>query len=181
MRIISGKFKGRKINPPNNLPVRPTTDFAKEGLFNFLNNNIDFEGLKLLDLFSGTGNISLEFASRGATDITTVDAEFKCAAFLRKMAAELKIENIKVINQDVFRYLGFCKEKFDLIFADPPYDLNNAELLPKIIFEADLLEEDGIFILEHPDERNFENHPNFVEQRVYGKVNFSFFASKSEN
>jgi 16S rRNA (guanine966-N2)-methyltransferase len=175
MRIISGKHKGRKINPPNNLPVRPTTDFAKEGLFNYLNNKIDFEGIKVLDLFSGTGNITLEFASRGAGEIISVDADIKCAAFLKKTASEFKEESIRVVNQDVFRYLGFCKEKFDLIFADPPYELNNAELLPKIIFEAGLLENDGFFILEHPESRNFEQHPNFVEQRSYGKVNFSFF------
>jgi 16S rRNA (guanine966-N2)-methyltransferase len=178
MRIISGKLRGRNINPPKNLPVRPTTDFAKEGLFNYLNNRIDFEGLKMLDLFSGTGNISLEFASRGVENIISVDMNNKCSSFLKKVSAELKIDNIHVVNQDVFRYLGFCKEKFDLIFADPPYDLNNAELLPKIIFERDLLNKDGLFILEHPKERNFQEYPNFEEQRHYGKVNFSFFVNK---
>jgi 16S rRNA (guanine966-N2)-methyltransferase len=176
MRIIRGFLKGRRINPPGNLPVRPTTDFAKEGLFNYLENKIELDGLKVLDLFSGTGNISLEFISRGASEVTSVDGSFKCTSFLKKTTTELNIKNIKISSSDVFRYVGFCKEKYDLIFADPPYDLNNAELLPGIIFSGELLLPGGLFILEHSDDRNFSAHPNFAEQRVYGKVNFSFFS-----
>jgi 16S rRNA (guanine966-N2)-methyltransferase len=177
MRIISGKYRGKRFYPPTNLPVRPTTDFAKEGLFNYLANRINLEGIKVLDLFSGTGNITIEFASRGAGEITSVDQNLKCSAYLKKIAGELQLKNLKVVNQDAFRYIGFSKEKFDLIFADPPYELNNAELLPKIIFEKDLLNEEGLLILEHSEERNFEKHPNFFEQRRYGKVNFSFFTT----
>jgi 16S rRNA (guanine966-N2)-methyltransferase len=175
MRIIRGRFKGKKINAPAGLPARPTTDFAKEGLFNLLENRIEMEGLKVLDLFSGTGNISFEFASRGAADITSVEVNFKAADFIRKTAGELKIENFRAIKQDVFKFIGFTREKFDIIFADPPYDLPQGELIPKIIYERELLVPEGMMIMEHSDEKDFSGHPWFTEKRIYGKVNFTFF------
>jgi 16S rRNA (guanine966-N2)-methyltransferase len=176
MRIIRGSLKGRRINPPGNLPVRPTTDFAKEGLFNVLENIIDLEGLSILDLFSGTGGMSYEFASRGAGRVTCVEQDSNCYLFISKTVKELNIEDkFRVVKNDVFRYIGFSKEKYDLIFADPPYQLKNLVLLPDLIFKYELLNTDGLFILEHPAEHDFSKHPAFSEKRNYGNVNFSFF------
>ncbi len=174
MRIISGNFKGRPINPPKNLPVRPTTDKAKESLFNILMNQIDFEGIKVLDLFAGTGNISYEFASREAQLIHSVDADFKCTQFIKQISLELNLP-IKVFKSDVFAFLKTCKTKYDVIFADPPYDLKLLETLPEVIVNQELLEEGGILILEHPATYNFSNHQWYYDHRNYSKVNFSFF------
>lgn len=181
MRIISGKFKGRRFSPPaDNWPTRPTTDFAKEGLFNILNNNIDFEETKVLDLFGGTGNHSYEFVSRGCVDVTYVDKFPGCLAFARKMAAELKVEdNIKIVQMDVFKYIEFCKEKYDYIFAGPPYGMPALDTIPDKIFEHNLLAPKGWFVLEHNPNHSFDKHPNFMEMRMYGKTYFSFFEHKA--
>ena len=176
MRIIHGSLQGRKIIAPKNLPVRPTTDFAKEGLFNFLDNTIHFENIKVLDLFSGTGNITYEFASRGAGDITSVDDNYHCVTFIRKTIEKFGLENVKVIKNDVFRFLGFCRESYDLIFADPPYDLLRTTLIPKIVFEKNLLNKGGFLVVEHSDQTNLSDSTHFVEKRTYGKVNFSIFS-----
>jgi 16S rRNA (guanine966-N2)-methyltransferase len=180
MRIIRGKFKGRKINAPAGLPTRPTTDFAKEGLFNYLENRLELEGLKVLDLFSGTGNISFELASRGALNITSIENNYKAAEFIRKTVNELGIENFRAIKQDVFKFLGFTKEKFDLIFADPPYDLPQGGMVPQIIYDRTLLNSGGYLIFEHSDDKSYSDHPWFTDQRNYGKVNFSFFLNSSQ-
>lgn len=176
MRIIGGVLKGLRLNPPKNLPVRPTTDLAKEALFNILLNKIEFEGIKVLDLFSGTGNISLEFASRGAAQVTSVDRSIHCVNYLKDTARQHKLEQIKTYKADVFKYLQMETEQYDLIFADPPYELNQIPELPKIIFNQNLLLPGGILIVEHQSMQNLSNHPAFVEQRKYGYVSFSFFS-----
>ncbi len=176
MRIISGQFKGRRIQAPQNLPVRPTTDFAREALFNILSHLVDFESIKVVDLFSGTGAISLELASRGTSQIIAVDAHFGCVQFLKKMAEELDIKGITAIKRDVFSFLKSDLAKdVDLVFADPPYDLATLESIPDAVFATSMLKKDGFLILEHSQKNNFENHPFFVEHRKYGNVNFSIF------
>ncbi|OFX88594.1 MAG: 16S rRNA (guanine(966)-N(2))-methyltransferase RsmD [Bacteroidetes bacterium GWF2_33_16] len=177
MRIISGSYKGRAIHPPKNFKARPTTDFAKESLFNILNNNFDFSEMKALDLFSGTGSISYELASRGSTDIVSVELNYNHYAFIKKTAIELQFLQIKVIRADVFKYLKTCNKTFDFIFADPPYDMEKIDTIPDIILERKILEEGGWMILEHGSKNNFNDHPNFKEQRIYGSVNFSIFES----
>ena len=175
MRIISGYHKGRSIRPPKNLPVRPTTDMAKEGLFNILNNWVDFEDLDVLDLFCGTGNISFEFASRGVFAITCVDASSKCAAFVKSTFEELHYESGTVIKTDALRFVESSKKKWNLIFADPPYNYSNYPDLAKTILESPLLTEDGILIIEHPAEIDFSNYKEHTQTRNYGRVHFSFF------
>lgn len=174
MRIISGKYKGRSIHPPKKLPVRPTTDFAKESLFNILNNSIDFENTKVLD-FSGTGNITYEFVSRGSADITCIDASYDCCNFIKKTLQEFGFKGAKVIKMNVFSFLKNDISKYDLIFADPPYDLAELKTIPDLIFEQNLLNPEGVFILEHGEFNDFSLHPHFKEHRKYGNVNFSFF------
>lgn len=178
MRIISGKYKKKTIHPPKNLKVRPTTDIAKEGLFNILSNNLDFESLKILDLFSGTGNISYEFASRGCLDITSVELNFRNFAFIKKTISELKFKQINVIKTNAFVYLRQIKDSYDLIFADPPFDHSDINKIPLMIFENNLLKKEGLLIVEHSRDTDFSNLPNFVNIRMYGKVNFSFFQNK---
>lgn len=178
MRIISGTFKGRRISAPSNITARPTTDFAKEGLFNLLNNRIDFEGIDILDLFSGTGSISLEFVSRGCNSAISIEQNDRHCTFIRKVCKDLKIENLSLIKADVFRYIGSCHAKFDVIFADPPYELEKLTDIPDIIFGQQLLKEDGLLILEHSAKHKFDQHPNFESHRHYGNVNFSFFINK---
>lgn len=175
MRIIGGSLKGLRLNPPKNLPVRPTTDLAKEALFNILLNQIEFDGIKMLDLFSGTGNISLEFASRGAAEVISVDRSIHCVNYLKDTARQHKLNQIKTYREDVFKYLNIETEQYDLIFADPPYDLNRIPDLPKVIFEKNLLKPDGLLIVEHQSLQNLSSHPAFVEQRKYGHSSFSFF------
>lgn len=175
MRIIGGKLKGIRLNPPKKLPVRPTTDMAKEALFNILENKIDLEALKILDLFSGTGNISLEFASRGAKEITSVDLNFGCVNYLKATSKELDLTQISVFKSDVFKYLNSETEKYDLIFADPPYDISRIPEIAQIVFEKQLLTDDGLLIIEHQSMQNLGNHPNFTEKRKYGYSAFSFF------
>ena len=175
MRIIGGSLKGIRINPPKNLPVRPTTDMAKESLFNILNNLIDFEGLTILDLFSGTGNISLEFASRGAAEITSVDRNFGCFNYLKRTATELNLSSINALKGDVFKFLETETQTYDLIFADPPYDLSTIPQIAPLIFERKLLKPDGILIIEHQSTQDLHQHPSFTEKRKYGFSAFSFF------
>lgn len=175
MRIISGDLRGRKIDPPKGLPVRPTTDMAKEALFNVISNRLLFEDLRVLDLFSGTGNISLEFASRGVNDLVAVDQNFKCCSFLTNIAEEFNLQGIKVVRDRVFKFLERSHEPFDLIFADPPYDLTELAEIPDRIFKTNLLKPNGLLILEHPSYQNFSNHINFTEKRKYGQTSFSFF------
>lgn len=175
MRIISGLYKGRRISAPSTITARPTTDFAKEGLFNVLNNLIDFEDIDVLDLFSGTGGISFEFVSRNCRQAISVEQNDRHCAFIRKVCTDLKITNLQLVKTDVFRYVKSCSLNFDLIFADPPYELTNIEEIPDLIFKKNILKPDGLFILEHSVINDFSNHPNFENKRNYGNVNFSFF------
>ncbi len=175
MRIISGKYRGRRLSPPKNITARPTTDFAKESLFNLLNNRMDFEGIDVLDLFAGTGSIGLEFVSRGAREVTAVELAHVQQNFIISACKQLGVNNLTVIRGDVFRFINACRIKYDFIYADPPYSLERLPELPDLIFDHDMLKENGIFVLEHSKDNNFSDHPHFVEQRTYGSVNFSFF------
>ena len=160
--------------------TRPTTDIAKEGLFNMLQNNLDFESLKTLDLFGGTGSISYELASRGAVDLTIVEKDQQMFNFIRKTAADLKLENFKVVRSDVFRFINQCHEKFDFIFAGPPYALETIDELPRRIFEKKLLAHEGWFILEHTPRNNYESYPGFNRAKNYGTTVFSVFVNENE-
>lgn len=163
------------IHPPKNFKARPTTDFAKENLFNILNNNFDISELTVLDLFSGTGSISYEFASRECISVISIESNFKHQSFIKKTIEEFGMQNVKSIKSDVFRYIKTCKEKFDIIFADPPYVLKGIETIPDFIFEYKILKHSGWLIVEHGDKTSFNRHPNFIELRKYGGVNFSIF------
>lgn len=178
MRIISGKYKGRRISAPTNITARPTTDFAKEGLFNLLNNRIDFEGIDVLDLFAGTGSIGIEFVSRDCNSVISIEQNDRHCAFIRKVCTELKITNLQLLKTDVFKYINSCHTQFDMIFADPPYELDKIAEIPNLIFARNLLKPDGLFVLEHSSKTSFELHPNFSDHRNYGNVNFSFFEVK---
>jgi 16S rRNA (guanine(966)-N(2))-methyltransferase RsmD len=181
MRIISGSLGGRRISPPANMPyTRPTTDIAKEGLFNILQNQLDFEELKTLDLFGGTGSISYELASRGVNDLTIVEKDQKMFSFIKKTAESLGLQNFRVVKSDVFRFIEQCYEKFDFIFAGPPYALQNIDDLPGLIFEKRLLKEDGWFILEHTPRNNYESFPFFKSVRNYGTTVFSIFVNEKK-
>jgi 16S rRNA (guanine(966)-N(2))-methyltransferase RsmD len=179
MRIISGKYGRRRFDVPKTFKARPTTDFAKENLFNVLTNIIDFEGIKALDLFSGTGSIAFELLSRGCSEVTAVEKAPPHYAFIEKVRKELNDNNLNTIRGDVFKYLDACGESFDFIFADPPYALESLPRLPKLVFERDRLRPEGIFILEHPKEYDFSALPQFSQRRVYGSVNFSIFQQVS--
>jgi len=176
MRIISGTHKGKRLIAPKKLPVRPTTDMAKEALFNILNNNFHFSQLSILDLFSGTGNIAYEFASRGSKEVTAVDGNFDCVKFIKKTAQELDF-NITTVKSDVFKFLEKAYVKADIIFADPPYDFDEEKFLkiPQIVFEKNLLNQNGQLIIEHSKHTNLSDFPNFIEARRYGGSVFSFF------
>ena len=178
MRIISGKYKGRRISAPANITARPTTDFAKEGLFNLLNNRIDFEDIDVLDLFAGTGGISIEFVSRDCRTVISIEQNDRHCNFIRKVCNELKISNLSLMKTDVFKFIDSCRTQFDMIFADPPYELDKLAEIPDLIFNHKLLKADGLFVLEHSAKQSFQNHPNFVDHRNYGNVNFSFFENK---
>ena len=182
MRIISGKYKGRRINAPKNLPVRPTTDMSKEALFNVLNNHFTFEGLKVLDLFSGTGNISYEFASRGSDNITSVDGDMGCVKFIKQTAQEFDF-NIAAIKSDVFLFLERNAASYDIIFADPPYGLDQAtfEKLVLVIFERNLLQEDGMMIIEHSKYTKLDHLMHFSFKKSYGGSIFSFFEMATDD
>ncbi len=178
MRIIAGTLRGRRLNPPANLPVRPTTDMARESLFNILNNYVDYEESAVMDLFAGTGAVSFEFVSRGAKEVTSIDINNACTEYIKSAAQQMNVKNIHVVRADVFDLLKRAYKKFDIVFADPPYALQDLPKLPDIVFQSNVLTDDGVFILEHPKEFEFENHPHFWQHRAYGKVNFTFFANK---
>lgn len=176
MRIISGKYKSRRIIAPKHLPVRPTTDRAKEALFNIITNEYYFEGLRVLDLFAGIGSISLEFASRGATEITAVDSNFECAKFITATSEKLGA-TISVINRKVMDFLSTTSQEFDIIFADPPYAYTDEEFneVVGVIFQRKLLSSKGVFILEHSKHTDLSGHPNYLNSREYGHSVFSWF------
>jgi len=179
MRIIGGELGGRKFTPPNKMPnTRPTTDMAKEGLFNIIENNLDLEGFHTLDLFGGTGSISYELASRGVRDLTVIEKDPAMFAFIQKSAQELGLANFKVIKMDVFRFIQQCTDKFDFIFAGPPYALQNIDDLPRLVAERQLLKDKGWFVLEHTPRNHYEGYPLFVTQRNYGTTLFSIFVNK---
>lgn len=176
MRIIGGEHGGRRFNPPNNMPyTRPTTDIAKEGLFNVLQHKLDFEELKTLDLFGGTGSISYELASRGAPDLTIVEKDTQMFEFIKKTAQALRIENLKVVKMDVFKFIDSCADKFDFIFAGPPYALTTIDDLPRRIFEKQLLRKDGWFVLEHTPRNDYKSFPYYSSERNYGTTIFTIF------
>jgi 16S rRNA (guanine966-N2)-methyltransferase len=178
LRIIGGKYRGRRIEPPSNFKARPTTDFAREGLFNILNNRFDFENITVLDLFSGTGSISYEFASRGAAAVHLIEKDQRHISGIKRIIRELEIENIKPIHIDVKAYLKTCSIKYDIVFADPPYDLAWLNEIPDLVTKSGIIREDGILILEHPRGSAFNTHELFFEHRNYGGVNFSFFKAQ---
>jgi 16S rRNA (guanine966-N2)-methyltransferase len=181
MRIIGGEHGGRKFNPPNNMPyTRPTTDIAKEGLFNVLQHKLDFETLKTLDLFGGTGSISYELASRGVTDLTIVEKDTAMYEFIKKTSAALQLENFKVVKADVFKFIETCTQKFDFIFAGPPYALGSIDDLPKLIFEKQLLNNGGWFILEHTPRNEYKSFPYYKAERNYGTTVFTTFIENRE-
>jgi 16S rRNA (guanine966-N2)-methyltransferase len=179
MRIIAGSMGGRKIQPPGKMPkTRPTTDIAKEGLFNILENNINIENLRTLDLFGGTGSISYELASRGAKDLTVIENDFAMYEFIKKTAQQLNIANFRVIKMDVFRFLREAGGSFDFIFAGPPYALQNIDELPALIAEKGLLNKKGWFVMEHTPRNNYKEFPLYVTQRNYGTTIFSIFVNQ---
>lgn len=178
MRIIGGNFKGRRFNPPKFFKARPTTDFAKESLFNLINNEIELEGAKVLDLFAGTGSISYELMSRGADFVCSVDINSKYLGFIKQTAEEINKEKkiIHTVKSDVLKFIQKHELTYDLIFADPPYDLPGIDKIPYLIFDNQTLKKDAIVIVEHSSATDYSNHPNFKSLRKYGKVNFSFFS-----
>ena len=179
MRIISGTYRGKVILAPKDLPVRPTTDFAKTGLFNILNNHFNFLAISVLDLFSGTGNISYEFISRGCKDLVAVDTNGQCTKFIQQTFDRLEVHGFIGVNKsDATQFLMNTEHTFDIIFADPPYELNVGEQLHKIIFERNLLNKKGMFVYEHLAGKNYSPLPFFTEKRKYGNVAFSFFKNE---
>jgi 16S rRNA (guanine966-N2)-methyltransferase len=176
MRIVGGTFGGRRFSPPARIPARPTTELAKEGLFNMLNNAIDFEGIKTLDLFGGTGSISYELASRGAADLTLVERDSITLDFIKKTAKELGIDNIlHIIRGDVFKFIKNNTDQYNFIFAGPPYALDSIDDLPLLVFEKKMLLSGGIFVLEHTPRNDYQKHPNFQRMKNYGTTVFTFF------
>lgn len=181
MRIIGGELGGRRINPPSKMPhTRPTTDIAKEGLFNIIQNNLDLEEMKTLDLFGGTGSISYELASRGVKDLTIVEKDPSMFEFIRNTANTLGLQNFKVIKMDVFKYIQQCTEQYDFIFAGPPYALATIDDLPKLIIEKQLLSPGGWFVLEHTPRNDYKNFPGYRTERNYGTTIFSIFVRDAE-
>lgn len=182
MRIISGKFKGRRFNPPaDKWPTRPTTDFAKEGLFNILQNFLDFEEIKVLELFGGTGNLSYEFISRGCRQVTFVDKYPGCVKFVEKTARELDfLPSIRIVQADAFKFIDRSVERYDFIFADPPFAMALTDTLPNLVFEKNMLLPGGCFVLEHDANNDFAQHPRFSQVRNYGGTFFSFFDMPEE-
>ena len=175
MRIIGGRLKGKMILPPAGYKARPTTDFAREALFNILDNEYEFEDLKVLDLFGGTGAVSFEFGSRGVGRVWCVEMARENASFIKKETERLGLGNVTMVRDNVFDFLNVCHEKFDIVFADPPYALEGLETIPDKVFEHDILHPDCYFILEHGGEHDFRSHPRFFKEREYGRVHFTFF------
>lgn len=181
MRIIRGSHQRRLIHPPASLPVRPTTDIAKESLFNVLEYYTDLDNIRAMDLFAGTGNISYELMSRGCELVVAIENNPRCVKFIADTATMLSMKNLQVVRADVFRFLTKVHTRFDLVFADPPYEHADIGLLPGLVLTDSVLNPDGVFVLEHPREFDFSDHAFFAEQRKYGKVNFTFFVFKSKN
>lgn len=175
MRIIGGTLGGRKLNPPAKIPARPTTDLAKEGLFNILNNIIDFNDLAVLDLFAGTGNIGFEFASRGADRIVAIEKDALCCKFIKDTAKQLNVQNMQVVQTDVFAFIQSSAQQFDVVFADPPYALPKMNELPDLIFTNHLLHADSLLIIEHDNKLSFNTHPRCFREKAYGNSVFSLF------
>jgi 16S rRNA (guanine966-N2)-methyltransferase len=175
LRIIGGEFRGRRIVPPSDFKARPTTDFAREGLFNILSNRVNFEEAQVLDLFAGTGSISFEFSSRGTRSIHLIEKDMRHVNGIKRIIKEFGFENIKVVHIDVKAFLRTCNVKYDVVFADPPYDLTWLSELPDMVTGSGVLKDDGFFVLEHPRGNSFAGHKLFFEHRNYGGVNFSFF------
>jgi 16S rRNA (guanine(966)-N(2))-methyltransferase RsmD len=181
MRIVGGEFSGRRFNPPSGIPARPTTDVAKEGLFNTLENLMDLEGIKTCDLFGGTGSISYELASRGAEDLTLIERDQVSIEFIKKTAKALGIEDkLQIIRGDVFKFMKQSTEQYDFIFAGPPYALLNIDDIPMLVFEKKMLAPDGIFVHEHTPRNDYQNHPNFLRMKNYGTTVFTFFVQPSK-
>lgn len=181
MRIISGKFGGLRLSPPTNLPVRPTTDIAKEALFNILDNKIDLEEVECLDLFAGTGNISFELISRGVKSVESVDIHFKCLQYIAETAKKMKMDGIRTRKADVLKFIAKPSGPYDFIFADPPYDLPALPQLANTILATGLLKEDGIMVIEHPSTRQMDESPYLLETRKYGYSSFSFYALSKDS
>lgn len=182
MRIISGIHGGRRIHPPSKMPhTRPTTDIAKEGLFNILQNNLEISTLKVLDLFGGTGSISYELSSRGAASVTIIEKDSQMSDFIKKTASQLELENFKVLKSDVFKFIDGCSEQFDFIFAGPPYALVSIDELPKLIFEKRMLNQRGWFVLEHTPRNDYKKLPFYKTQRNYGTTIFSIFINDDQD
>lgn len=179
MRAITGKYKGRHFNVPKTFKARPTTDFAKENLFNVLKGYIDFEGITALDLFGGTGSITLELLSRGASRVVCIEKDLQHFSFIKQVMKSLNDNNATIFKGDVLRFLPKCSESFDFIFADPPYALPELAELPHLVMESKAVTTDTLFVLEHGKNYDFSQHPNFVEHRAYGSVNFSIFQLKT--
>jgi len=175
MRVISGIYKHRHFNIPKTFKARPTTDFAKENLFNVLNGYLDFDGLTALDLFAGTGSISIELISRGCKQVISIEKDRQHYLFIKKIMSEVKTDKCLPICSDVFKYITRYTDSFDFIFADPPYALKELGDIPDLIFKKNLLKDNGLFVLEHGKEYDFSKHEHFIEHREYGSVNFSFF------
>lgn len=180
MRIISGAYRGRRLSPPTGLPVRPTTDFAKEGLFNILNGLVDFEETKVLDLFAGTGNMSFEFISRGCPEVMAVDIEHRCVAYIGETARVLGMKGLTAIRSNVMVFLKHPRKEYDLVFADPPYQMPGIGDLPGLVLSSGLLSPGGLFVMEHSTRYKFTADPRFREQRGYGSVQFSIFRMETE-
>ena len=176
MRVITGSARGRRLKELEGMETRPTTDRVKEGLFNVL--QFDIEGRRVLDLFAGTGSMTIELLSRGCGKVVSVERDAQHFRFISQIIDTLKAPNCYLLRTDVFRYLDRCNEQFDFIFADPPYALKNLENLPDLVFRHNLLKPDGLFVLEHGKTNDFSTHPSFKEHRAYGSVNFSFFKAK---
>lgn len=177
MRIVAGKLKGTVIPAPTGLPVRPTTDRAKESLFNILNNYFEFNALHILDLFAGTGNMSYEFCSRGAQQVIAVERDYGCIQFIKQMKQKYAMQELAVVKRDVFTYLQQCDQQFDIIFADPPYALHRIHELPGTVIGKSMLKPSGWLIVEHGADLDMSNETGFFEKRVYGQSVFSFFKS----
>ncbi|MDR1437214.1 MAG: RsmD family RNA methyltransferase [Candidatus Symbiothrix sp.] len=182
MRIISGKYKSRRFDVPKTFKARPTTDFARENIFNVVSGNLlDWEGLSALDLFAGTGSISFELISRGCREVVCVEKDGAHYAFIQKVKKELQADNLTTLKTDAFKFLETVDRRFDFIFADPPYTLNDLSLVPEIILSRNLIGDGGVFVMEHSRQQDFSSLPHFLQRRVYGSVNFSIFRQTPSN
>ena len=178
MRIISGKYGKRRFQVPTNITARPTTDMARENIFNVINNLVDFDGTTALDLFAGTGAISFELLSRGCAAVTAVEKASTQAKFILKVKELLGDDNLTLVRGDVFRFVASCRQQFDIIFADPPYDLPQLPEIPELVLNSEMMRPGALFIMEHPAPFDFSHLPQFLQRRVYGKVNFTLFRNK---